>query len=408
MPLALGKARANEAHGQRVAGEYGDAIRVVANQCPQALADFLRGVAVVGQGEDGARVLAAHTHEVGDAMYQHPRFTRAGASENEHIGVVAVVGDDGALAGLGQGFDNVVPGLRCGLSFQLVFPTGQPALAEGIAFEAKVIHGQLQGIGHFVHAALGVLGHDVNLPGQLVVVQFQRLVVALIEFQAPVAFQVQGHGRAENRQAFVQAQYLLLMQPEQGTFDQFAHVRGFNRQQGIAGDAVGELPECAFSQQVDTACPLGQAGQPVFEQVPGGSAAAFGDLFEHAPMAIEFDVHGFRVAGALEIKAAASVGAIAAITRETGNDLAQALRQGLRVALILELLGEQAQVERITLAGHGIGRAFAQAGNDGAFEFAGLFKALFRGLLDTHMDEGGHPRIVAGNAQIVEQVQCLA
>ena len=265
MRLPLGKTGADQAHGQRVAGEYGDALGVVADQLTQAMADFQRGMAVVGQRHDGPRVLTADADEVGNAMHQHPRLAGARPGQHQRVGVFPVVGDDGALVGLGQRFDDAFPGLRRGLPFQFIFAPGQPALAEDIARQAEVIHRQLQRIGHPFDAALGILGHDVNLPGQLVVMQLQRLVIAFLELQLPVAFQLQGHRRAEDGQPLVQAQDVLFVQPEQGAVDQFVDVPVFGGEQGIAGDAGGELAQRGFSQQIDPARAAGQAGQPVGE-----------------------------------------------------------------------------------------------------------------------------------------------
>lgn len=119
--LPLGKTGTDQAHGQRVAGEHGDAEGVVADQFAQAVADFQRGMAVVGQRHDGPRVLAADADEVGNAMHQHPRLARSWAGEHQRVGVFPVVGDDGALVGLCQCFDDAFPGLRRGLPFQFIF-----------------------------------------------------------------------------------------------------------------------------------------------------------------------------------------------------------------------------------------------------------------------------------------------
>ena len=52
------EAGAGEAHGEPVAGEHGDAARVVADQRLEAAADVDRRVAVVGERQDAARILA--------------------------------------------------------------------------------------------------------------------------------------------------------------------------------------------------------------------------------------------------------------------------------------------------------------------------------------------------------------
>ena len=229
----------------------------------------------------------------------------------------------------------------------------------------------MQGVGHADDAALGVFGHDVDLPGQLVVVQLQRQVVAFLELQLPVAFQVQGHRRAENGQPLVQAQDVLFVQPEQGAVDEFVDVPGFGGEQGVAGDAGGQFAQRRFSQQIDAARAAGQAGQPVGKQQAGGGAASFGGLVQRRPTAVEGYEHGFRVAAPLERDAAAPVRAVAAIAGQALEDQAKALRQRLAVAFILEPLGEQAQVERVAVAGNRIGRRFTQLGDQRGFQRAG-------------------------------------
>ena len=81
----------------------------------------------------------------------------------------------------------------------------------------------------------------------------------------PVAFQLQGHRRAEDGQPLVQAQDVLFVQPEQGAVDELVDVSIFGGEQGIAGNAGGQFAQRGFSQQVDAAGAAGQAGQPVGE-----------------------------------------------------------------------------------------------------------------------------------------------
>ena len=224
-----------------MAGHHRDAVRVVADQRAQAATDFQRGVPVVSQREDRARVFTAHADQVGDAMDEHACLAGTGAGKHKHVGVLAVVGDDGALVRLGQGLDDGFPGLRCGLQRQFLFAPRQPALAERLARQPEVIDRELRGVGDALDAAFGVLGHDVNLPGQLVVMQLQGLVVALLELQLPVVLQVQRHCGAEDGQPLVEAQNLLFVQPEQRALDQLAQVGRFRDEQAISGDAGGEF-----------------------------------------------------------------------------------------------------------------------------------------------------------------------
>ena len=119
-------------------------------------------------------------------------------------------------------------------------------------------------------------------------------------------------------------------------------------------------------------------------------------------------MHLLRVAGTLELQTAGTLPVFPTIVGQPLNDLTQTLRQGVAMTLVLQGLGKQAQVERVTVPGDRIRRAFAQQGNECLFQTAGVLEAFFRGAFDPHMHEGGHGGVVAGNAQLVEQVEGLA
>ena len=103
------EARAREPHGEPVAGEHGHAARVVADQRVQAAADVDRRVAVIGKRQDAARILPPHADQVGDAMHQHPSLAGARAGQHQHVGLLAVVGDDALLLWVAQALDDGPP-----------------------------------------------------------------------------------------------------------------------------------------------------------------------------------------------------------------------------------------------------------------------------------------------------------
>ena len=78
------------------------------------------------------------------------------------------------------------------------------------------------------------------------------------------------------------------------------------------------------------------------------------------------------------------------------------------MAFIFQALGEQPQVERVAVAGNRIGCCFTQLGDQRGFQRAGRLEALLRGIFDADMEEGSHSRVVAGNAQPVQEIQRLA
>ncbi len=89
--------------------------RYLADQTPQAFADLGGGVAVVGQHQNAARVLAPDPDEVGDAVDQHPGLAGAGARKDENVGLFAVVAHDLLLCRVAQRLDDGVPGFAGGL-----------------------------------------------------------------------------------------------------------------------------------------------------------------------------------------------------------------------------------------------------------------------------------------------------
>ena len=103
---------ADQAHGEPVARQDRDALGVVADQSGETAAYLDRGVPVVGQRDDTARLFAAHAYQVGDPVHQHPRLARAGAGQHQDVRPFPVVGHDALLDGVPQILDDAPP--RCG------------------------------------------------------------------------------------------------------------------------------------------------------------------------------------------------------------------------------------------------------------------------------------------------------
>ena len=96
-----------------------DAARVLADQFGQPSADLGRGMAVVGERQDAARLLAPDADEVGDAVDEDAGLAGAGTGEHQHVGQLPVVGDDPGLDRVAQALDDGAPGVRTGLPAQL-------------------------------------------------------------------------------------------------------------------------------------------------------------------------------------------------------------------------------------------------------------------------------------------------
>jgi hypothetical protein len=130
-------------------------------------------------------------------------------------------------------------------------------------------------------------------------------------------------------------------------------------------------------------------------------------LRQRRPVALQADRDRFGV-DAPHSNAAEPAFVVAAVAGEAGEQLAQPYRQGAGVAVILQALAQQAQVQERALATRQIGRVLAQQVDQRDFERDALFKALRRRVLDADLQVGGQRRVVAGDAQVLEIVQRAA
>ena len=140
---------AYQSHGERVAREHHHPVGIVANEFRKASADFDRGVPVVGESQDPARVLAPRAYKIGDTMHQHPCLAGAGTGEHQHARLLPIVRHDAALNGISQAFDNGSPRLRRGLPTR--FPcslSGSQRRIKSSRSKHEIVHSQTQGISH--------------------------------------------------------------------------------------------------------------------------------------------------------------------------------------------------------------------------------------------------------------------
>ena len=136
----------------------------------------------------------------------------------------------------------------------------QPAVQKVLLAQVEVVHGQAQGVGHGFEALLGVLGHHVNLEHLLVVVELKGPEVGLGESPS-FLLQADGHSRTKHRQALVQPDDILLVQPQQGPVPQLIGVPYLAAQAAVLPDGCQELAQGRFRQQVGAPGPTGQGGE---------------------------------------------------------------------------------------------------------------------------------------------------
>ena len=135
-----------------------------------------------------------------------------GTGEHQHVGLLAVVGDDALLHRVLEVLDDGLPRGGRGLPVDLPVPFGQPAAQELLLLEGKVVHRQPGRLGDGLQPALRELHHHVDLQDLSLVVKRQGLEVGVGE-APPVSLQTDPHGRAEHRQTFVEPDNVEFMQP---------------------------------------------------------------------------------------------------------------------------------------------------------------------------------------------------
>ena len=173
----LGEGPAENAHCERVAGHDVDAAGVASDQFVEAPPRFHRRVAVVRQCQNASRILATHADEVGDAVHQHPGLARSRSREHQHVGALAVVGDDLLLGPVAELPDDLLVVPREGISAQRRLLPFEPLVDELVVGEAEVIGREAQRQADVGHAEPCIFGNEVDLRSLLAIVFLQRLEV---------------------------------------------------------------------------------------------------------------------------------------------------------------------------------------------------------------------------------------
>ena len=265
-----GEARPGKPHSESVTGEHDDAACVVPDELREATANLHGRMPVICQRKDGARILAAHPHQVGDSMNQHPGLPGARAREHQHVRALAVVHHDAALIGVSETVHDLVPRLTGGLPGQLGSGNRQPALEKVLLRHNEVVHCQPQRISHRFQACLGVAVHDVDLDGLLVIVHIQWSEVGCCEL-APVVGQPDSHRRTKHRQSPVKPYDLLLVKPHKRPLHQTNGIARVS-QRNVRAYGIAHLAQCGLCQKIDSPGPLRQGGQQMLKESAGGGS----------------------------------------------------------------------------------------------------------------------------------------
>ena len=124
------------------------------------------------------------------------------------------------------------------LPADLLVPAGQPAVQERLFLQREVVRRQTQRVSHGGEAALGELHHHVDLQNLPLVVERQGFEVRVGEAAPLPLLQADGHGGAEHGETLVEANDLLLVQPQKRTVYQLVGVPDLALQDQVGLDRL--------------------------------------------------------------------------------------------------------------------------------------------------------------------------
>ena len=249
----IGQAAAGQPQGQGMIGEDGNEAGIATDQLAQALAYLPGGAAVEGEHQDAARCLAQHPHQVGDAMDDDAGLARAGAGQDQAIGV-RLFRNQTLLQRVAQAVDDAPVGFLGGCSFEDFLAAGEIAADEFDFWQREVGEHEVERLGKLLQAELGVFVDDVNLEVLLVVMLFQRLEIGSGK-ATPFLLRVNldSHRRTEDRLAAIEDQRAVVVQVKQAGVDGSQLILQLRADFEIGFQGSGQLADFAFHTQVDAA-----------------------------------------------------------------------------------------------------------------------------------------------------------
>ena len=218
--------------------------------------------------------------------------------------------------------------------------------------------------------------------------------------------ELDGHGGSEDGQAFVQANYVLFVQPEQGAVHQPVRSIDSAAEQEVFVQSGVESAQGGLGQQVGASGAGGQGAEQVFEQSVGRGAAQLCDGGYVLPLPLQGDLDGLPVAAA-QGQAAPAGSFVPAVGGDAVDQSVDQEGQGLVVALAFELLGDGSEVQKIAVSPGLVGSFLLHQVNERCFQLCGLAESAEGGISNSRVYEGGQGGVVAGNTESLQVVQGL-
>ena len=221
-------------------GQYRHPPSITTDQFIEPLANFHRRMAVIGQGQDTAGILAPRSYEIGNSMNNYPRLAGTRAGKHQHVCLFSIVRNNALLNGIVQTFNDLSPRFRCRLPRGLFISIWHPALEKFLFVQHEVVFRQSCRLMHLVKTELRVFANHMYLKNLSFVVKIQRFKIGLGK-AAAFPFQDDGHGWSEHRQALVKSNDFLFVKPKKCAISQPNQVliRNFRFKSKIRLDCLG-------------------------------------------------------------------------------------------------------------------------------------------------------------------------
>jgi hypothetical protein len=86
-----------------------DTARIVTDEFEKSSPDFSRGMAIIDQRKNSARVLTLCTNKVSNSVDENSCLPRTRPRQNQDIRLLTVICNDARLDGVSEAFDNRAP-----------------------------------------------------------------------------------------------------------------------------------------------------------------------------------------------------------------------------------------------------------------------------------------------------------
>ena len=238
------------------------------------------------------------------------------------------------------------------------------------------------------------------------VVQSQGLEVHLAKLPTSILAQVDGHGRAKDSETFVEADDLLLVQPEQRPIDQLVRLLESVFEIHIGFHFVQQFAECGLGEKICALASRRQAIEQMLQQPLCCVSAQVGGLGKRPPISIQCHAQGFVVQRAQSDTARGAVVSVP-IAFDAAQKAEHPFGQCL-MALVLQPLCGDAQMQHPRVALGHVRCDLSKVVDQRPLQPRRFVETFVRVTPHAVVDVGRQHGVVAGDAEILQVVQRFA